>query len=184
MIRLLFVARPIPHKGLEDLLLALEKHIALPFQLSIVGGAECLDDINPKFKDSCMTGKVIFLGRLSQDEVANTMQRHDLLVVPSRFENFCNTALEALACGLPVLGVSLGGLSDMIEHGQNGFLIKPRNIKSLEKQLEIIIRDPSIIEKMPTQARKTAENYSWDVITGLTNDLFRSLLVLRRQGEP
>jgi glycosyltransferase involved in cell wall biosynthesis len=63
----------------------------------------------------------------------------DVCVVPSREDNLPQTAIEALACGCPVVGFSVGGLVDIVESGQTGFLVEPFNIRQLREGVELLL---------------------------------------------
>ena len=104
--KLLFVGRPVPEKGLPDLLRVLAAMAELPWLLSVVG-----DRAPFELPITGIHHRISFLGRVDQSEVARVMQRHDVLVVPSRYETFGTVALEGLATGLVVVAARVGRIS-------------------------------------------------------------------------
>ena len=73
-------------------------------------------------------------------------------------EGFGITFLEANACGKPVIGTNVGGISDAIDHGNNGFLIKPNNPKDLEKTLTKILRDENYYNNLSKNSLNHVKN--------------------------
>lgn len=183
MMKLLYVARPVPHKGLSDLLKALRLIVEMPFSLSVVGGMGFATDAPLLTPGDPLAAKVHDLGAMPLAKVAETMREHDLLVVPSRYENFCNVALEGLASGLPVIGTALGGLRDMIDPGVNGYLVEPGNPEALARILSEVISAPEQVAAMSRNARQVATRHSWDIVSEMTSDMLKSLIKLKLQGD-
>lgn len=74
----------------------------------------------------------IDMGRIDDDEQLRLLySAADVTAVPSRSENFPNVVLESMACGTPCVGFAVGGIPDMIEHRENGFLAEPCDPSSL-----------------------------------------------------
>jgi glycosyltransferase involved in cell wall biosynthesis len=182
--RLLFVARAAPHKGLSDLLSALRPLKAKEWSLTIVGAIA--DDDRPKLNSAQAEfgARLSALGARPLQDVSAIMRDHDALVIPSRYENFCNVALEGLACGLPVIGVDLGGIRDMVRDGENGVLFAPRSIPAITAAIERMIAVQPELETMREAARRTARLYSWPLITDLTHEALLSVLWARDRGNP
>ena len=104
-------------------------------------------------------------------------------MVPSRYENFCNVALEGLASGLPVIGTALGGLRDMIVPGVNGYLVEPGNPEALARILSEVISAPEQVAAMSRNAHQVAMRHSWDIVSATTSDMLESLIKLKLQGD-
>ena len=90
----------------------------------------------------------------------------DICIVPSLWpEPFGITAIEAMACGKPVIASRIGGLKDIVGHEENGFLFEPGNYKELAEKIKILIEDKEIRKKMGEKGRLKAEReYDWNVI--------------------
>ena len=182
--RLLFVARAAPHKGLADLLSALTSLARADWSLTIVGAIAGEDAPSLAAAAERFGPRLTVFGAKPLAEVAEIMRAHDALVVPSRYENFCNAALEGLACGLPVIGVSVGGIRDMVKHRSNGVLFPPRNPAALAAALSWALDHPAKMRRMRAGARSSARHYSWRAITDLTHDALLSTLWRRQRGDP
>lgn len=94
-----------------------------------------------------------------KDETALPLffQAADMLIHPSRADNFPNVILEALASGLPVLSTRVGGIPEQIEDGKTGFLVDEGDVHSLTENIIRIASDTSLHHQMSIHARKTAE---------------------------
>jgi glycosyltransferase involved in cell wall biosynthesis len=88
----------------------------------------------------------------------------DLFVLPTMEDNLPLTALESLACGTPVLGSDVGGVTDMARPGSTGFLFPPGDATALSRTLGELLADPSVLRPMRTVCRRVAETeYALDV---------------------
>jgi glycosyltransferase involved in cell wall biosynthesis len=98
---------------------------------------------------------VMFLGSLHDDLSLKILYSAcDVMVVPSRQENLANTIMEALACGLPVVGFDIGGNSDMVNHKVNGYLAEPYSSYDLARGISWVIEHESH-ESLSLDARVT-----------------------------
>jgi N-acetyl-alpha-D-glucosaminyl L-malate synthase BshA len=90
-------------------------------------------------RQKCLTRDVLFLGK--QDQVEEKLGLADLFLLPSDLESFGLAALEAMACEVPVIATNVGGVPEVITHGEDGFLVAPRDVESAAKfALEILSR--------------------------------------------
>jgi L-malate glycosyltransferase len=84
--------------------------------------------------------QVHFLGRLGRQQVLAEMQAADAFVMASHYETFCVVLIEALSCGLPVVGTACGG-PECIIHEQNGILVPPRNVPAMAAAVSFMRRN-------------------------------------------
>ena len=98
--------------------------------------------------------KVSFRGSLLN--VPQVLCYTDIFVIPSEIEGFGLAALEAMACGIPVIASNAGGLPEVVEHEKCGFLITPGDVNTLAKYMLILIENEDLRKKMGTTARKIA----------------------------
>jgi glycosyltransferase involved in cell wall biosynthesis len=102
--------------------------------------------------------KVNYLGRLNDDiSLALVYAAADVFVVPSLEDNLPNTVMESLACGTPCVAFKIGGMPDMIEHGQNGYLAQPYEIEDLAKGIAWVLEDRERYGKLCDRDRQKVE---------------------------
>jgi D-inositol-3-phosphate glycosyltransferase len=95
-------------------------------------------------------------------EVISTYYRAaDVCLVPSRSESFGLVALEAAACGTPVVAAAVGGLTTLVEHGRTGFLVDDREPSSFARCVSEILDDPALAADLSARAATRALDYSW-----------------------
>lgn len=164
----LFVGSGFERKGVEYLLRAVEL-IPEPVTVLIVGkGSE------KKMKKFIKKQRVIFCG--PQREIHKYYAASDIFAFPTIYEPFGNVHLEALASGLPVITTKLSGASEIMRDGVQGFIInKPEDIETIsEKILFLMSRDEN--QKMGSEARRLAENFSFKTYIDKMNKLYQTLL--------
>jgi glycosyltransferase involved in cell wall biosynthesis len=121
-----------------------------------------------------------YLGNVSSDEeMALAYQAADLYVHPARMENAPCQIQESLACGTPVLAFAVGGIPEMVQSGENGFLATELTGKSLKDCLDQALTDSKRLSRMPEQCRKFAKNL-WDARR--LNKMFEDILIGLKGG--
>lgn len=138
----------------------------------IIVGASCPDD-PPDFGM-----KVHYVGRL-EDEISQVLlySAADVVVAPSMQENLANTVVESLACGTPVVAFDIGGMPDMIDHHENGYLAKPFETEDLFNGIVWVIEDAGRHELLSQCARETVvERYALGVVAERYNELYQDIL--------
>lgn len=120
---------------------------------------------------------VQYLGRLNDDEtLALAYSAADVMVVPSRQENLPNTAVEATACGTPVVAFDIGGLSDIVTHQRNGYLAEPYDPGDLARGIEWVL-EYGDNQKLSENARnKALENFDLDKVAKQYISLYRKVI--------
>ncbi len=179
----IFVGRLDPIKGLDTLLHAvkiLRDHLGpwdLPLGVMIVGGTKAEDGIasSPEVmglremaRSLGVEGMVMFLGPKTQEELPLYYNAAEVCVLPSRYESFGMVALEAMACGTPVVASKVGGLAYTIIHGETGLLVPEGKPEDLAKALAILFREGSLRDRLGERAAQRARAFSWRrVVDGL-----------------
>lgn len=100
----------------------------------------------------------------------------EALIVPSDYESFGMVALEAMACGTPVIASQVGGLAFLIEEGKNGFHIPVRDARALADHMLTLLSSPHIRDTMGYSAYQTAQHYSWNAIVDQLLYVFSDVL--------
>ena len=165
-IRCLAVARLIERKGLGDLIRAMALLERGRFQLEIVGGGSDEMVLRNLAAEHGLAKEVRFVGPLPRAEVARRYRAADMFTLPSSAEAFGNVFAEALASGLPIVGSSIGGIPDLVEHGTNGLLVQVGNIEALAGAIRYLADDPEMRQEMAQRNRVKAEaNLEWSQVT-------------------
>jgi D-inositol-3-phosphate glycosyltransferase len=145
-----------------------------PFCLAIIGGdpEESAEQTNIEMsRIKAITEQfglgdlVTFLGRRSQDSLPYYYSAAEAVVVPSQYESFGMVALEAMACGKPVVASQIGGLAYLVQDGVTGFTIPVDEPIELANRLTSLLQDPGLRDRMGKQAVQVAREYAWDKIT-------------------
>ncbi len=164
---LLFVGRIQPLKGLDIAVRALSELNRSDVQLTVVGGASGAEG-EPELRrvqeiiDECgLGGRVHFYDPQPHHLLSTFYRAADVVLVPSRSESFGLVALEASACGVPVVATSVGGLLSLIDHGRTGFLVPQRDPIGFARYTAQLLGDPVLALSMGTAAAERAKQYSW-----------------------
>lgn len=98
-----------------------------------------------------------------QSDIPKTLSMVDIYVQPSLWEGLCITVIEAMASGLPVVATDVGGIPESVINDQTGFLVPPRDPKTLANKISILMENPKLRKKMGEKGRKIVEEkYSLD----------------------
>lgn len=147
-IRLLFVGRLAPVKGLRVLLKALAAlRVDLP-QVHLVLVGDGPDRTNLEAAAADLGDAVSFTGYLSQDQVAQAMQAADIFVLPSFAEGVPVVLMEAFASGTPVIATQVAGVGELVEDGVSGFLVPPGDMDTLADRIRTLAADPDLRTRM------------------------------------
>jgi D-inositol-3-phosphate glycosyltransferase len=188
---LLFVGRIEPLKGLDVLIEAIgimhQKDVLKenPFCLVIIGGEpeESSEQANIEMsrikalsEEYGLNDLVTFLGKRSQDSLPYYYSAAEAVVVPSQYESFGMVALEAMACGKPVVASQIGGLAYLVQDGVTGFTVPVDDQVELADRLTLLLQDPNLRDRMGKQAVRVAQDYAWDKIADKLMVVYDGLL--------
>jgi D-inositol-3-phosphate glycosyltransferase len=192
---ILFVGRIEPLKGVDTLIQAMScldqslTSASHPVHLAIIGGEPHADpkDMSAEMTrlqkicdDLCMGGMVVFLGKRAQDTLPYYYSAAELLVMPSLYESFGMVALEAMACGTPVIASEVGGLGYLVQNGETGYTIPDSDPEVLCEKLSILLGDNELREKMGRRAAEYARDYDWEKIALKLIDVYKEVAVLEQ----
>ncbi|MCW2829624.1 MAG: mshA [Aeromicrobium sp.] len=122
---------------------------------------------------------VRFVPTVSQRELANWYAAASLVCVPSHNESFGLVAIEAQACGTPVVAARVGGLSTAVSDGVTGVLVDGHDPADYATAMHPLLTDPGAREAMSQKAVRHAEGFGWDVTADRTLDVYREALTAR-----
>lgn len=167
---LMFSSHEFERKGLEYLIKALSM-IKNCVKLLVVG-KDCPKPYIKLAQRLGVANKIIFAGFVP--DISEFYAASDIFVFPTAYEAFSLATLEAVASGLPILSTRVNGTEELITEGYNGFFIK-RDPKDIAEKINILISDENLRKQMARNARKTAENYSWDIVAKKTLKVFEEV---------
>ena len=118
---------------------------------------------------------VTFLGAKDQDMLQYYYAAAEVVVMPSHYESFGMVALEAMACGTPVIASEVGGLAFLVQDGRTGYHVESQNAQALAGKLSLLLDDPALRERLGRQAVAYAQDFAWPRIADRLLDLFARL---------
>jgi D-inositol-3-phosphate glycosyltransferase len=118
-------------------------------------------------------------GTVPQADLPLYYSAADVLAMPSAYESFGMAALEAMACGTPVVAYRVGGLAELVQHGFTGFLAEPGNIKEFAALLERVLRS-NRREQMGRNGAALARRFRWEGVAERTMNLYEETLYRQR----
>ncbi|PCL94760.1 N-acetyl-alpha-D-glucosaminyl L-malate synthase BshA [Paenibacillus lautus] len=118
----------------------------VPAKLLLVGEGPELPKIQCRINELGLGSEVHFLGK--QDEIAHVISMADVLLLPSEKESFGLVALEAMACGVPTVGSTAGGIPELVTHGETGYLAPIGDTHSMAQHVLEICKDEALSERL------------------------------------
>jgi N-acetyl-alpha-D-glucosaminyl L-malate synthase BshA len=147
---------------------------AMPATLIMVGDGPDRDDAENEARELGVAGDVRFLGRL--DSVASLLQSTELFLLPSQTESFGLAALEAMACGAPVVATRAGGLPEVVDDGVNGILEPVGSVEAMGRRAVELLRDGARYAAMRAAAIAKAREFSADRIVPMYEALYEEVV--------
>lgn len=191
----LFVGRIEPLKGIDTLIQAMSclqlDETMWPIHLAIIGGDPSAKPEDMSWEmarlqkmcdDLAMGQTAVFLGKRGQDTLPYYYSAADVLVMPSHYESFGMVALEAMACGTPVIASEVGGLAYLVRDGKTGFTIPSSEPDTLCEKLHWLLSDPNLRRTMGLRAAEEAQSYSWHKIAAQIVNVYEKVLGLEESS--
>jgi len=185
---ILFVGRIEPLKGVDTLIRAMScLKLDDPdhqVHLAIIGGEPSADPKQmstemARLKKLCdelrLDQDVVFMGKRDQDKLPYYYSAAEVLVMPSHYESFGMVALEAMACGTPVIASDVGGLGFLVQNGETGYTVPSGDPEILCSKLSTLLNDAGLRERMGRQAAEYAQSYTWDKIAAQVVNVYQAL---------
>jgi D-inositol-3-phosphate glycosyltransferase len=187
----LYVGRIEPLKGIETLLRSIAelRHKGILSDclcnLAVIGGDP---DVSPEdmtaemsrlqalSRELGISDVVIFLGKRSQDSLPYYYSAAEAVIMPSHYESFGMVALEAMACGTPVIASQVGGLAFLVRDEVTGFHVPDSDTPALTRSLMRLVTTPGLSQKMGEQAAAYARGYAWEKIAPRMVELYEDVI--------
>jgi glycosyltransferase involved in cell wall biosynthesis len=172
---LIFVGRVSKQKNLTILLEAMRRN---RLNLHIVGAGEDEASLRSAFAD--LGERVIWHGRVPHEELPALMNQSSILVSPSLYEGHPKAVIEAMACGLLVIGAESPGIREILRHGQTGWLCTP-TADALVTAIDEVRNDEALLKRVGDSARRFAvENFALPTIARLERQLIDDVCMVKR----
>jgi D-inositol-3-phosphate glycosyltransferase len=179
---LLFVGRVEPLKGI-DILLGAAAQLEGEHDCSvlIIGGDNSADrgemaHLRRLTSALGMDGRVSFLGAVDHERLPLFYSAADVCVVPSFYESFGLVALEAMACGTPVVASRVGGLASTVRDGVTGYLIPWRCPEPFAERIELLLGNEQLRRAFGQSAREAVERFRWANVAEAVISIYRELI--------
>lgn len=165
---LLWVGRLEKLKGVEILVDAVAQLERRDVTLLIVGGDERAQDLKADLQAQAVSAGVAanirFEGAVAHDALPGYYSAADVCVVPSFYESFGLVAVEAMACGTPVVASRVGGLVSTVTDGVTGYLIPWRCPEPFAEKLGVLLGNPELRANFSVAARRSVERFRWSTV--------------------
>ena len=185
---ILQLGRMVPRKGVDNVIRAVGqlRNMPGPVRLVVVGGES--DDPDPvqtpelaRLKriaaEERVLDRVTFTGRRRRDQLKYFYAASDVFVTTPWYEPFGITPLEAMACGVPVIGANVGGIKYSVVDGKTGFLVPPNDPASLAQRLNYLLTNQKLQERMRANSLKRVHKYfTWQRVAQSMSRLYESVL--------
>ena len=155
----------VPLKGLDYLLEALSDlaKVYPNISLSIIGEQKKGGHTERLLKKLNLEKRVNFFSNLSQEDLRTTYCEAEIAVIPSLYEGFGFAAIEAMACGVPLISTSGGALPEVIK--DTGIIIPPKNPKEIYNSIDLLLSSPDMAKELSEKAlKRVSSKFSWETI--------------------
>jgi glycosyltransferase involved in cell wall biosynthesis len=176
-VRCLAVARLVERKGVGDLIRAIASLERGRYELEIVGSGPDEQRLKELTRQLGVVREVIFAGPVDRAAIPGRYRDADIFTLVPREEAFGNVFAEALASGLPIVGSTVGGVPELVEHGTNGFLVPPGEPRAVAAAIRMLGEHPEVRTRIGRWNRTQAEaNLSWARVTTRYLSLYNGVL--------
>jgi glycosyltransferase involved in cell wall biosynthesis len=183
--RIVSISRLVERKGVHTLVQALP-HVP-DAELVIAGGPDereldgdpHVQALRAAARDHGVADRVRFVGRVARADVPALIRSADVVAVVPWYEPFGIVPLEAMACGVPVVGSAVGGLLDTIVDSSTGVLVPPRHPRYAARAIHELLADEQLRAAMGAAGRTRATTYTWNRVAALTERSYLRTILAR-----
>ena len=176
--RIVYLGRLAPEKGI-DLALTAFAHVVARFpkaRLMIVGDGPLRSALSQQACDLGIDHAVDFIGWVAPDSVPDLLNGSTMVVMPSRHDSLPLAALEAALMARPIVATRVGGLPEVVVHGETGLLVESENSDALAEASLFLLNNPETARKLGGAARDRAQKlFNWERHVNAYDALYRNL---------
>ena len=154
--KLLMLGRLTRQKGQDIALTALARLTRFPWKLSVIGAGEWSKHLRVLVAELNLNGRVTFVPPV--EDVAGTLARHDIVLMPSRWEGIGIAVMEAMAAGRLVIVSRVGGLPEVVKDNETGLLFSPVTSEALSEKLTMCFEEPDTVIPLARAGQEYAKN--------------------------
>ena len=152
-LRILYFGRLERRKGVQNLVRALLDHPWRDWELTLLGGDTDTGELGTSMRTQLELAtmgdaRVRFVDAVPRERLASVIREHDLVAMPSRWECWPYAGLETMALNRPLLATPVGGLAEMVRHGETGFVARDTSLRGLTQRLGEILDEPKALERV------------------------------------
>jgi glycosyltransferase involved in cell wall biosynthesis len=175
--RLVFAGRLVEQKDPLMLVEVLDRLRAERIGLLVIGDGPLRAAMHERAAGLGLLARIEFRGALPHEAAVDALAEGGILLLPSRWEGLPVVALEAMALGLPVVAAAVGGVPEIVVHGETGLLVERRTAQDYADAVRLLRRDRHLRDRLVVQARcRVKERFSWTAAKRDYLDLYRRLL--------
>jgi glycosyltransferase involved in cell wall biosynthesis len=146
------------------------------FRLVLIGDGPERAAIERRVTELGLGGRTEFAGSVGRDEVRRRLLEADVVSLLSQSEGMSGTVVEAMACGLAVVGTATNGIAELVEHGETGLTVAVGDVEGIADALDRLLQDPAERERMGRRGRATVEaRWSLETMLAAKTALYRSV---------
>lgn len=161
------VSRLTPKNGIDYLIRAFPEILARfsDTRLILLGGGKQEEEIKKLKRELGVQDKITLIDHVPHAEIKKYLSIADVFIRPSLDEGFGIAFIEAMACGIPVIGTNVGGIPDIIKNNENGIIIEPRNEKQIINSILNLLNNKDLAEKLSAKGHEyVKKQFNWDNI--------------------
>jgi glycosyltransferase involved in cell wall biosynthesis len=175
--QILFLGKLIKSKGIYDLLDVIPIIVReVPDVKFVLAGDGDTQKVVELINEKKLESNVSVVGWVSGEEKQRYLNESSILVMPSYFEAFGISIVEAMNSGMAIVATNVGGIPEIIEDNKNGFLVEKSNLKELEESLLILLKDPLLIRQFSENNQITSLDYDQNKVFIKLNDIYTHII--------
>lgn len=144
--------------------------------LTIVGDGPAMPSLKELVNKVYLSKNVKFLGFVPREKISKIYRKHDVFVTASEMETQGLVLLESMSCGLPVVGVDVLAIPDVVHDNITGFCVKSGSVKRIANKMIKFIEEPNLAKKLGKNAREEAENHDIKKVVKQLEDTYKSVI--------